>query len=228
MYNVGDIITEVIVRLGVSTTSGYYSDTILGNWLRQSYSWAAGFHKWPQTEGRISTTYTGTEEWSFEGVKPDSIRILQVGGKNFIKTDFGRYQAYREQESSGTRKIFSDFGGMIFINPSSGLSGTLMVYSQYQPVIDVTDLTATTVFDSEGNQAIAEKMLSQAYAREREEERSIAHLTRAIEILEGMWKRVTDEQYGYLAAPNDAGMFDRINILDGEKYGDLIRRDQFY
>ena len=230
MYNVGDIKDEVLVRLGVSSTSGYYSDAILNDWLKQSYSWAAGLHKWPQTEGRITTTYVSTiEEWNFENLKADSIRLLQVGGKRFNKTDFGRYQAYREDETGGTKKIFSDFGGLVFLNPNSGVSGSLVVWGQYTPAeLDTSDNTTTTVFDAEFNLAIAEKMISQAYQREREEDRAQLHLTRALEILEGMWKRVTDEQFGYLAAPNDVGMFTRVNILDGEKYGDLIRRDQFY
>ena len=57
----GDIITEVLVRGGKNTTSGWVTDTMLNNWVSMAHRWAAGYKPWPFSEGRVSTTFaTGT------------------------------------------------------------------------------------------------------------------------------------------------------------------------
>src|SRR3990167_4637804 len=98
--NFGDIKNDVIRKLGISTTAAFYTDTILNEWIRQGARWGTSYKKWPFTEGRISTTYTATEEWNFEGVKADSIRLLQVGGKRFQKLNFEDYQIFKEEEGN--------------------------------------------------------------------------------------------------------------------------------
>ena len=42
-----------------------------------------------------------------EGWKPDSIRLLRIGGKRFKKINFYKYQEFREDFSSDKKKIFS-------------------------------------------------------------------------------------------------------------------------
>ena len=54
----GDLITEVVVRLGTDTTVAFYTDSILERWIDQAHRWAAGQHKYPFTEGKVTTTYT--------------------------------------------------------------------------------------------------------------------------------------------------------------------------
>jgi len=93
--NFGDIKNDVIRKLGISTTAAFYTDTILNEWIQQGVRWGTSYKKWPFTEGRISTTYAATEEWSFEGIKADSIRLLQVGGKRFQKLNFEDYQIFK-------------------------------------------------------------------------------------------------------------------------------------
>ena len=231
MRTFGDIRTDVIVKLGITTTAAYYTETILNTWINDSYKWACAYKKWPFTEGRISTTYTTTEEWDFEGYKPDSFRILQVGGKRYQKLNFEDYQIYKEEEVSGTDKVFSDFGGLVFVNSSAGGSGTMTAYGQYTPAnIDVTDLTATTVFtdgEEEGHEAMVQKVLYYAHEREKKFELANAHEAKAKDILEGLWGRVEDEQFNYQTHRSRGGWFKRINVLGGGVSDEIIRRDQF-
>ena len=91
-----DIKNDVIVKLGITTTTAFYTDAILDDWIQQAERWATAYRKWPFSEGKQETTYTSAnEEWNFEGIKADSIRILQIGGKRFEKVTFEDYQIFK-------------------------------------------------------------------------------------------------------------------------------------
>lgn len=229
--NFGDIRNQVIVRLGIATTSAYYTETILNDWVNSANKWATSYKKWPMTEGRVSTTFTSVEEWSFEGYKADSFRLLQVGGKRFQKLNFEDYQIFRESEPNSSERVFTDYGKLVLINPNSGVSGTLTAWGQYSPGdIDVTDLNAKTVFsdgDEEGNEAIVEKVIAIANTREKKPQVSEFHHTKASQILEALWGRTNAEQFNYHTHRSRGGMWQRFNIIDGGLDGDQNRRDQF-
>ena len=226
----GDVMTEVLVRNNRTTTDAFITDAILQDWMRQSHKWGSAYHKWPFTEGRVSTTFAATEEWNFEGYKSDSFRILQIGGKRLKKLDFANYQIFREEEPSSNERVFSDFGRTVFINPNVDLSGTLTAWGQYEPIIDPTDLTALTVFsgsDEEGNEALVEKISAYLKRREHLPDEAELHDQRAVAKLEEVWKRVLDEQYAYQTHPDSGGMFERFDVLDGRPTDELIKRNQF-
>ena len=220
----GDILTEVLVRNNRSTTDGFITDQMLQDWTRQAHKWATAYHKWPFTEGRISTTYTtgggqNQDEWFFEGYKSDSMRIMQIGGKRMTKLNFEDYQIQREEEPSSTERVFTDFGRTVFINPNSDVSGTLVAYVQYEPLLDSTDLAATTIFsnyDEEGNEALVEKISGYLKRREHMTQEAELHDQRAAMKLEEIWKRVMDEQYAYKSSPERGGMWERIDVLNGD------------
>lgn len=227
-----EIIDEVLVRAGVtSTATGLYTDTILRDWSNIAHRWASSYHKWPFTEGRVSTTYTATEETPFpEGWKPDSIRLLTIGGERLRKLTYADYQRFKEESPTGTDRVFTDYGLTLFVNTLSDVSGTAVLYGQYTPTrIDTTDDTATTVFsnrDEDGNEAIVEEMLSYAKKREKKLDEAAVHHNQALELLEGMWKRITDEQYAYHS--KDRGMFEWFDVLEGADTDGLIHRDRWY
>ena len=228
----GDIRTDVIRKLGIATTDANYTEAILDSWIKSGTRWATSFKKWPHTEGRVSTTYTSaSEDWSFEGYKADSFRLVQIGGKRLEKLTFEDYQIFKEEDNTGTDRVFSDFGNLVFINPLVDLSGTLTAYGQYTPAdIDVTDLTATTVFsnrDEEANEAIVEETLSYAKVRDQKEQEAQVHHERAIAILNNLWTRLQDEQYGYKTHRTRGGMFRRLDVIDSGIEGDSLNRDQF-
>ncbi len=231
LSTVGDIRDDVIQKLGIATTNAYYTEAILNNWVKQGVRFATSYNKWPFTEGRVQTTFTGSEEWSFEGYKADSFRILTVGGKRFKKLNFDDYLIMKERETTNNDRVYSDFGRLVFINPLADASGTLVAYGQYNPVDpDMTDLTAQTVFtggDEEGNEAIVEEILAYANTREKKEAEAKFHHARATAILDAVWKRIEDEQYKNQTSKARGGMFDRMNVIAGGFNDDINRRDQF-
>lgn len=229
----GEIKTEILVRSGKDTTSAWTSEAFVNDWINQSYKWAAGYKPWPFTEGRTSTTFSAVEEWDFEGYKADSFRILQVGGKRFQKLNFEDYQIFKEDNSSSKEKVFSDFGGLVFINTLADVSGTLTAWGQYVPA-DIPDGDGATGDDlntvfseggDEGNQAIIEKTLGYIANRDGKKDFAIKHYALSKELLDSLWKRVEDEQFAYQT--KNRGMFKRIDILKGDLSDQLFRRDQF-
>lgn len=230
-----DIFTQVLVRNNRSTTDTFITEEMMKDWFEDAHTWAASHHKWPFTEGRVETTFaTGsgpnTDEWYFEGYKADSFRILYVGGKRFTKTNFEDYLTFREEEASGVDRVFSDFGRTVRVNPNADASGTMVAYGQYQPVVDVTDETGTTVFsdwDAEGNEAIVEKMSSYLKRRETMPKEAEMHDARAAAKLDVVWKKIQDEQHKYQTHDSTGGIFKRINVIEGNTYKDSITETQF-
>ncbi len=236
LNNVGDLQSQFLVRNNRTTTDAFITDTYLNDWVREAYRFASGYKKWPFTEGRVSTTYVADNtsiEVGFgypEGWKPDSIRFLQVGGKRFKKTNFVGYQKFREDWSSSKDKIFSDYGMLYFINPNADVSGTTTLWGQYNTIIDPTDKTATTVFsdiDEKGNDAIVERMTVYLKRRENLTNEAAIHDKLAREMLEEVWKQIADEQYNYQDADNE-GMFKRVDVLRGDFYSDIIKKNQWF
>lgn len=231
LTNVGDIKTEVIVRLGISTTEGYYYDAILSDWLEDAHRFATSYKRWPFTEGKVSTTYvSGTETYPYpEGWRTDSIRILKLGDKRVQKTNFEDYENYKEDNSGGSDRIFSDFSREYYINPNIDLSGTITVYGQYNPVIDVSVPATETVFsnyEEEGNEAIVLEMLSYAKQKERKIKESIEFHMRAKEVLDSVYIRtVKDEGFAYQT--KNRSLFKRFDVIEGVEQDELYRRDRF-
>lgn len=228
LNNIGEIKNTFLVRIQGNTSVAFYTDEIINDFINQAHRYAASYKKWPFTEGRVSTTYTTTEEWSFEGYKADSFRMIQIGGKKYDKKNFRDYQIYREDNESGADKIYSDYGRTLFINPMAGGSGTLTAYGQFLPAELDTSVPATeTVFssDEDGNEAIINLMMSYAKEREHKANESDRLLNKATIILDNLWKKFEDEQFAYQT--HNTGMFERFDVLKGAMNDEIIRRDQF-
>ena len=233
-----DIISEVLVRGQQSTLSGFITDEILNDWLKQSHRWASAAKKWPMTEGRVSTTYTSlvTDEDGElrgdypEGWKPDSIRLLWIGGKRIRKLNFTSYKRFREDQPDAQDRVFTDYGRLYYVNPNADVSGTITAWGQYTPVdIDVTDEETKTIFsdiDDDGNEAIVEAMLARLKKRANKPKEAQNHMAEAVALLSGVWDRIKDEQPNYHM--DDAGMFEYIDVLAGGDRDDLVRRDRWY
>lgn len=237
LNTISDIITEVLVRGQQSTTSGLITDDMLNDWLTEKHRTTAGYKPWPYTEGRASTTYASLVQDEdgdlrgeyFENWKPDSIRLLRIGGKRVRKMQFQQYMRHREDTPDNADKVFTDYGLIYKLNPNADLSGTITAWGQFTPYIDVTDSNALTVFSNrneDGNEAIVEAMIGELKQRENKMEEAQAHMQKAMFILNTMWDKVKDEQHGYHGG--EPGMFEYINILAGGLRDDVVRRDRWY
>lgn len=237
MRTTENIKNDILVSLGVSTTVGFYTDQIVNDWIDKAHKWAAGYKKWTATEGRISTTYAvdNTDiEVGFnypEGWKPDSIRLLQIGGKRFRKVNFYKYMEFREDFPNDTGKVFTDHGKLYFVNPQADASGTTTMWGQFTPAtLDATDTTALSIFSDnfeEANEAISEEVMSYAKKKEKKLDESLAHHKKAQEILLEKLEQIKEEQFGYQITDDD-GMFSRFDVLQGDFRSDIIKRNQWF
>ena len=231
-----DIFTQVLVRNNRSTTDAFVTDTNLKSWYKDAHNVAAARHKWPFTEGKASTTYStaniddlGNAVVAYpEGWKADSVRILTIGGKRIKKTEFESFLRFLEENAGNTARMFSDYGRQIYVNVNADVSGTLVAFGQYMPIIDVTDETGITIFsdfDEEGNEAIYELMTARLKEKEHLNDEVLVHQQKAGEILDELWKRVQDEQYKY--PTKDQSMFEPFDVLRGESGFNQYKRNQF-
>lgn len=241
LNTIGDIITEVLVRGHQNTANGYITDEMLSDWLTEKHRWAASFKKWPFTEGRVSTTYasalTTDEDGNLrgeypEGWKPDSIRLMKIGGYEIKKMNLQAFQRFREKQPDANgqnSRVFADYGRLYYLSPNLDVSGTIAMWGQYTPAnLDVTDLTATTIFsgiEEDGNEALVESILEDLYNRCQNPQEGQLHKAKAFGLLSGIWQRIVDEQFGY--DNGETGMFEQINVLSGGMR-DNIYRKQWY
>lgn len=223
--------------MSAGTTTAYYTDSILQSWIDQGHKRAAGFKPWPFTEGRAATTYASlsvdedgvTYGYYPEGWKRDSMRMLQIGGKRMDKKNFYEFKKYLEDNPATQDKIFTDFGGLYYINANAGLSGTVAAWGQFTPALDLTDQNAKTVFSDyqeDANMAIIEYMHSFAFLREKKFKEANERALVAESILDRVWKSISDNQFDYQTTQSD-GMFKRIDVVRGGMRDDIYRRDQF-
>lgn len=236
MKTLTELKTEFLVRNQASTTVGFYTDTILDDWADLGHKFAAGYKKWPFTEGRASTTFASlvtTEDGLLageypEGWKSDGIRLLTIGGKEVEKKEYFSFRRFLENNTGDDSRYFSDFGRRYFVNPNIDLSGTVTAWGQYTPSTLVYEDNESTVFqgEEEGNEAIVELMMSYAAKREKKTQEALAHLEEAKRILEELWVKISDEQYQYQTPPSD-GMWKRFDVLGGSMRDDLLNSDQF-
>ena len=230
--NVGEIKNEVLVRLQASTTAAFFTDDILNGWINTAHRWAASYKKFPFTEKRdISANTSDSDEIHNypSDFKTDSIRILTVDGKRLRKVNFDDYLRHKEDYPNSNDRIFSDFNRTYYINPNMDISGTIYAYGQYLvDELDTSVPSTTTVFsnaEEEGNEAIVQEVMSYAKTRENKLTEADKHHQNAITILDNIWDRVTGEGFGY--HPKGEGMWERIDVVDGDYHNELFKRDQF-
>ena len=233
-----DIITEVLVRNNRTTTDAFITDTTIQGWLKDAHIWAAAFKKWPMTEGKSSTTAasatTSAEGYTTlsypEAYKADSIRLITIDGKRTLKKNFYKFQQFCEDNPNDTSKIWTDYGRQILFNPNiSEFSGTVVMWGQYMPVLDVTDATSLTIFsdyDEQGNEAIVKKMTSYLKSREHLTEEAELFHVKASETLMEVKGLIDDEAFGYQDTQNE-GWFKRFDVTRGGFKEDIFRRDQW-
>ena len=241
LNTITDIFTEVLVRGQQTTTSGHIDQSMLDDWLTEKHRWAASYKKWPFTEGRQSTTFASLvtdEDGNYrgeypEGWKPESIRMMMIGGKRVQKTNFQSFHRWREDQPDANgqnSRVFTDYGRLYYISPNIDISGTVVVWGQYTPVaIDTTDNTATTIFsniDEDGNEAIVEAMVGELKQRSNDPKEAQAHFQKSIALLEGMWNRIVQEQSQY--HNKDAPMFEYVDVLAGGLRDDTLRVNRWY
>lgn len=223
--NLSLIITEIVVRGGIDTTAGFYTDAMLDRDIDRAYKWATSYKKWPFTEymDKSGVFTSGTEENSYPNTnfKTDNIRALKIGSKLFQKVNFYDYLQFREDFPDNDDKIFSDYGRTLYINPNAA-TGTMYAYGQLtQSALSVgTSDTIFAGYDEEGDDAIVDKTIGLLYIRGKKRQEAADFEARAQKTLDELWGRVKDEQAMYQG--KNRSLFKRYDVVRGRYYDDDI------
>ena len=223
MATFSEIITNVVIKGSLNTTASFYTDALIEREVNKAKIWAESYHKWPMTEymDKSGSFTSGTEEYAYPNTafKTDTIRMLKIGDYLFEKKRFEDYLKFRESNSSATDRIFSDYGRTLYINPNCA-SGTTYCFGQLS-TSDYpagTDKSAFSLGESEADEAITEKAISNLKAKAMKLDEAIAWENMAKTRLEEVWKRIQQEQYAY--SPKDSSMFERLDVVESDYYED--------
>ena len=227
-----ELCDQVVARGGWDTTY-IISEANLNLFVERSHLFASSYHKWPFTEGRISTTFASlvTSEDGYlvgdypEGWKSDSIKMLKIGGKQVDKKEFYKFTKYLEDNASANDRFYSDFNRRYYVNPNIDLSGTVTLWGQYTPATMTAETATVFNGEPEGDEAVINMAMSYVYRRLGDEQNSNNYEKTARVILDEVYSRIQAEQYEYQVPPDD-GMFRRFDVLNGG-FEDDIDTNQF-
>ena len=205
-----DLETELTNRLMVANNSALFPAARITELIKQSYRWAGSLHFWPSLQkARTTTALKNTQALNYDyydypsDFLTDSVSRVYIDGKKYELKTFQSFLDYVDQtqitsSSPDTSKRYvANYGRQYFIWPSyTGVApaNNLLVWGNIQP-LDLALSTDTTIFstwDDAGNEAIVKKALSIALAR-LESGYAGSELQGANQLLEVMWKKVTDE-----------------------------------
>lgn len=290
--NLQEMQQELENRLSISSSNTFWTSSQLVSWLNQAMIYCCGYKKWPFTEDiDISlTTIASKEDYNYPlKFKSDSIRILTIDGKMYEKIRYDDYLRYKEDDPTGTDRVFSDYKRVIYINPDAFSAGkTITIYGQVTPIsltsgktgvatattanklVDATksqfvvgdvgktvwnkidntfaivtacDSATTLSLDTDimasaedyvlysgankspfsdaeetGNYAIIQRALAIALKKGKKVQEALVEETGAETILDGIWKRIQEEQDRYKT--KNRSLFKRIDIIKGTTRGE--------
>ena len=232
-----EFVSEIQDDLGISTVSDFISSPYIKTQVDRANKWACGYKPWPFMETTATDTTTSSESYDYpSSFLSDSIFLLKVEQddgtmERYDKINFLDYQKYREDSSSGSDKVFSDFGRKYYINPnpiSSATGRTIQLWGlkKADTMSSNTDTTPFSDGEVRGEEAIkkyAESIiLSNKLHKLNEANQKFQEATL---LLEQIWNSIATRQSSYQT--KDRPMFKRIDILEGAVEDDIYDEDKF-
>ena len=215
--------TALINELSTITTSTFWTQTMIKNWINRGVIWAVNFKPWPFTErSEYTKSRANAEYYDYPldtpdgppAFKSDSIRLCQVEQDDgtmatYQKTNYIDFMKYLEGtangDNDGTDKIFSDFRRRYFINPIITVSGRKIIIWGQEKAKELSADTDETPFaegEETGDQAIILYAKNLALKKARRYNDATAELNEAIRLLIEIWTRISDEQAQYQTKSN--------------------------
>jgi len=211
-----------------------YTDTELVRWLTLARRAAEARHPWQFTEGRYEVAVTaGQEKYDMPtSFKTGRLRYATVNDKRYTKLIFEEYLRHLEEYSTSTEKIFSERSRTMYFNVSAtDFANSIVIYGQVEVSGSVDSTTSTTVFtagEPEADEAIVKLAYSYALGSDKNKDPGRARIERAesFEILDDIWRRMQEKKHTYQTREEGSG-YDRIDVVEGGRYSDSIKRNQF-
>lgn len=214
--------TEVQDALTVLSTSTFITATMIKRWLNMAKDWALAFKPWPFMEGTGTDLIDATGNYPYPTLmKTKSAFLITVAGERFEKIRYEDYLDYLEQYSTGSDKVWAEFGRTIYINGNACSVGDAVIIYGQKMVADLSGDTETTPFASaepSGDEAIVLRAIAKGFKKKEgfETEAKLAQLE-AEATLNRIWERIME------AKPREVlkttPRFKKINIIKGTYEG---------
>jgi len=220
-----DIVAEVTNRIGITTSSTYFTPTKINSVCIDAYNWAVALYQWPMLEIAKTTTTVATQYYYDypDGFMTDSVsRVIMDGDKYELKA-FDDFLDYKYQTTPvPTGKIAADYGKQIFIYPTPTQSGLNIHIWGLEMPDQLTENEDTIFTDSDimGNEAVVKKALSVLLAQANRKQEGQAEEAEAIAMLANIYSKILKRQAKYTRL--DKQMFDVPDFFGEEDVSEII------
>ena len=199
-----DIVAEVINRIGITTSSTFFTPTKINSVCIDAYNWSVALYQWPMLEvAKTTTTVASQYYYDYpEGFMTDSVARVIVDDdlyelKNF--DDFLNYKYQTTVTSLAGKKIAADYGKQIFLYPTPTTSGLNIHIWGLEMPDEITENEDTIFTDSDimGNEAVVKKALSVLLAQANRKQEGQAEEAEAISMLANIYSKILKRQAKY-------------------------------
>lgn len=163
---------ELSQRLQLASNSSFIDSDRKTALIQDAYSWATNMFIWLDLVKAMTTNTIANKEYYDY---PDSFRSmtimrLEIGGEEYKRVNFYDYLKYKKDNTTSTKKLFSNFGRQFFVHPTPTTNGSanMDVWGAVQ-ADDLDEDTSETIFSNNkivGNEAIVKKAFSVAIIRD--------------------------------------------------------------
>ena len=199
MQTKADILAKLDKKLFASGNSSYFDSTSLGSAIDDAYIYIASLHPWPPVEkGFITHTILGDEYIDYPAnAQSKSIFKIEIDGDSeYKKTSFNDFLKYKEENPSGTDKLFAEFDRKIFIFPTMATTGVdnLILWGYIEAgVLGTNEASMFSYWAAVLNEAVYLKAFSDCLENI-DDNLSKTALTKSKMIVEQEWSKITRRQ----------------------------------
>lgn len=148
-----ELLIELNNRIAAAKVSGFWTDAMKKEWINMAVDRIVNFKNWKVLETKITaTTIKNQEKYTHPAtLKTNSIFMIKVDGEIYIKKSWVEYQDLKTKRVSD--KIFSIYGGEIYINPTPTETGkTIEIFGFKRPLkLTMEDYKTGTVAVTNGS-----------------------------------------------------------------------------
>lgn len=147
-------------QIAASAAQGFWTDTMLDDWLNWAGKKVCSFYRWPFLELAVYTqTHDDKQYYSYPKnelrFKPNSIYQITIDGEDYPSSQQGRLRRNWQQfqkaiQEEDDEKIFANHNGFYFLNPVPANSKEMILFGLkgWQQLVNDDDTPITpTEFD---------------------------------------------------------------------------------
>jgi hypothetical protein len=163
--------TELLARLQVASNSTLYPSTRITTLIQNAYMWATQFVVWHDLVRAVCTkTQAAHEYYDYpSNFRSESIIRMEIDDEEYLRKNYEDYLAFKKDNPTSTKKMFSSFGRQFFVHPTPTVTGTdnLTVWGAVQgdPLSLSTSVPIFSYNKDEANEAVVKKALAVALVR---------------------------------------------------------------